>query len=180
LRGEHQIRNALVAVRVLEGTRSAGFDVPDAAVVKGLETVEWPARLELLTLKSGRQVLLDAAHNPEGARALREYLARWHPERPLLVVGIMRDKDADAILRELLPVTSSVIATAADTRRAMPADELAARVSALDPSKTVRACADVLTAVDAALDGNHTVCVAGSIFLAGAVREALEQRDILP
>ena len=179
LRGEHQIHNALVAVRVVEAARDAGFDVSNAAVVEGLETVEWPARLELFTLTSGQQVLLDAAHNPEGARALRDYLVRWHPERPSLVVGIMRDKDADAILRELLPVTSSVIATAADTHRAMPADELAAHVSALDPARAVRACADVLTAVDAALDGNRTVCVAGSIFLAGAVRDALKRRDIL-
>jgi dihydrofolate synthase/folylpolyglutamate synthase len=179
LRGEHQIHNAIVAVRVLEAARGAGLDVPDAAIVEGLETVEWPARLELLTLANGRQVLLDAAHNPEGARALANYLARWHPERPTLVVGIMRDKDTDAILRELLPVTSSVIATAADTRRAMPAAELAARVSALDPAKAVRACADVLTAVDAALDSSGTICVAGSIFLAGAVRDALERRDIL-
>ena len=77
-------------------------------------------------------MLLDAAHNPEGARALRQYLAAWHPERPVLVIGVMRDKDADGILRELLPVTSSVIATAASTPRAMPANELAARVTALD------------------------------------------------
>ncbi len=179
LRGEHQIHNALIAVRVLEVAHAAGLDVSDAAVVEGLETVEWPARLELFTLTNGRQVLLDAAHNPEGARALRAYLARWHPELPSLVVGIMRDKDADAILRELLPVTSSVIATAADTHRAIPADELAAHVSALDPARVVRVCADALTAVDAALDSNRTVCVAGSIFLAGAVRDALKRRDIL-
>ena len=179
LRGEHQIHNAVVAVRMLEAAREAGLDVPDGAIVHGLETVDWPARLELITLADGRQVLLDAAHNPEGARALRAYLARWHPDRPALVVGVMRDKDADAILREILPVTSSVIATAADTPRAMPAEELAAHVSALDPTKAVRACGDVLTAVDAALDSSHVVCVAGSIFLAGAVRDALERRDIL-
>jgi dihydrofolate synthase/folylpolyglutamate synthase len=179
LRGEHQVHNALVTVRVLEAARGAGLDVPDAAIREGLETVEWPARLELLTLTNGRQVLLDAAHNPEGARALRNHLARWYPERPSLLVGIMRDKDADAILQELLPVTSSVIATAADTRRAMPADQLAARVLALDPEKAVRACADVLTAVDAALDASRTVCVAGSIVLVGAVRDALERRGIL-
>jgi dihydrofolate synthase/folylpolyglutamate synthase len=179
LRGEHQIHNAVVAVRVLEAAREAGLDVPEGAIVRGLETVEWPARLELITLANGREVLLDAAHNPEGAHALREYLARWHPDRPALVVSIMRDKDADAILRELMPVTSSVMATAADTPRAMPADELAARVTALDPTKTVRACGDVLTAVDAALDSSRVVCVAGSIFLAGAVRDHLERRDIL-
>ena len=61
----------------------------------------------------------------------------------------------------------------------MPADELAARVTALDPAKAVRACGDVLTAMDAALDCSRTVCVAGSIFLAGAVRDGLERRDIL-
>ena len=179
LRGEHQIQNALVAVRLLEAAREAGLDVPDRAIAHGLENVDWPARLELITQAGGREVLLDAAHNPEGARALRRYLARWHPERPALVVGIMRDKDADAILRELLPVTSSVIATAAETWRAMPADDLAARVVALDPTKAVRACSDVLTAVDAALDSSRVVCVAGSIFLVGAVRDRLERRDIL-
>ncbi len=173
LRGEHQIHNAIVAVRVLEAARREGVDVPDAAIVHGLETAAWPARLELISLLNDRQVLLDAAHNPEGARALRAYLARWHPDRPALVVGIMRDKDVDGILRELLPVTSSVIATAADTRRALSADELAARVTALDPTRAVRAYGDVLTAIDAALDDSRTVCVAGSIFLAGAVRERL-------
>lgn len=179
LRGEHQIHNSIVAVRMLEAAREAGLDIPASAIVEGLERTQWPARLELLTLADGRQVLIDAAHNPDGARALGAYLARWHPERPALVVGIMRDKDADAILRELLPVTSMVIATAADTTRAMPAEELAARAAAIDPGRAVRTYGDVLTAMDAALESSRTVCVAGSIFLAGAVRDGLERRDIL-
>ena len=61
----------------------------------------------------GSRVLLDAAHNPEGARALRRTSPRGIPNGRRWSIGIMRDKDADAILRELLPVTSSVIATAA-------------------------------------------------------------------
>jgi dihydrofolate synthase / folylpolyglutamate synthase len=171
LRGEHQIGNAAVAAAVLDAAREKGLAIPPEAVTRGFETVEWPARLELLHLPDGARVLLDAAHNPEGAHALRAYLARWHPERPALVVGIMRDKDADAILRELLPVTSSVVATAADTPRAMPAAELASRVRVIDAAKPVVVHADVAGAVDAALAGSGTVCVAGSIFLAGAVRE---------
>ena len=128
---------------------------------------------ELLSLANGSRVLLDAAHNPEGARALRTYLARWHPERPSLLVSIMRDKDVDAILRELLPVTSSVIATAAKTPRAMPANELASRVRALDATRAVVACEDASAAIDAAVARSATVCVAGSIFMAGEVRERL-------
>jgi dihydrofolate synthase/folylpolyglutamate synthase len=179
LRGEHQVGNAAVAAAVLDAAREKGLSIPVAAVTRGFETVEWPARLELLHLPDGSRVLIDAAHNPEGAHALRAYLARWEPERPTLVIGVMRDKDADAILRELLPVTSSVIATAADTPRAMPASDLAARVKAIDAERSVVAYADAAVAVDAARAASRSVCVAGSIFLAGAVREHLRGRDIL-
>lgn len=179
LRGEHQVGNAVVATAMLEASRGKIPAIPPSAVTHGLERVEWPARLELLVLPDGTRVLLDAAHNPEGARALREYLARWHPERPTLVIGIMRDKDADAILRELLPVTSSVIATATNTPRAMPANDLASRVRALDAARAVVACDEPGAAIDAAVAARATVCVAGSIFLAGAVRERLQRRGIL-
>jgi len=179
LRGEHQVGNAAVAAGVLEALSGQDVHVPISAVVEGFETVNWPARLQLFQLAGGERVLLDAAHNPEGARSLRSYLATWHPEYPVLVVGVMRDKDADAILRELLPVTSAVIATAADTARAMPATELAARVRALDRDRAITVSADVRGALDAALAQSRTVCVAGSIFLAGAVLECLEPRGIL-
>ena len=175
LRGEHQVGNAVIAAGMLDAARGCGLNIPAAAVTRGFESVDWPARLELVQLASGSRVLLDAAHNPEGARALARYLAAWHPERPALVIGVMRDKDADAILRELLPVTSSVVATAADTPRAMPANELGARVKAVDAARSVVVCADVAAAVDAALATSGTVCVAGSILLAGAVRERLKR-----
>jgi len=179
LRGEHQVGNAVVAARVLEAAGAHGVDVPESAVVEGLETVSWPARLELVQLAEGRRVLLDAAHNPEGARALRSYLAAWHPERPALVIGLMRDKDADAIVGELLPVTSAVFPTAAATARAMPANELAARVRVLDAQRPIQISEDVGAALDAAFGSSTTVCVAGSIFLAGEAREHLERRGIL-
>jgi dihydrofolate synthase / folylpolyglutamate synthase len=179
LRGEHQVGNAVVAVGVLETASANGVDVPIAAVVQGFETVNWPARLELFQLSDGTRVLLDAAHNPEGARALRSYLAAWHPERPVLVIGVMRDKDAEAIVSELLPVTSAVITTEAATPRAMPANELASRVKVLDAQRSIAAYMDVRAALAAAFAHSRTVCVAGSIFLAGTVRECLRQRGIL-
>jgi dihydrofolate synthase/folylpolyglutamate synthase len=179
LRGEHQVGNALVAVRLLEQLREHGLAIPQAAIVHALEQVEWPGRLEQLTVAGGRRVLLDAAHNEEGARALGAYLARWHPDHPTLVVGVMRDKDADGILAALLPATSSVVVTAADTQRAMPANELAARVRAMDGARSVEVFENAADAVDAAIASSPTVCVAGSIFLIGAVREHLGQRDIL-
>lgn len=187
LRGAHQVGNALVAVRLLETARRAGICVPREAIERGLSDVDWPARLELIALPDGRQVLLDAAHNIDGAQALAAHLARWHPERPPLVIGVMRDKDVEGIVDALLPAVSDVIATNATTARAMPAHELADRVrarlggraAAPDRPRDVQADPDALRAVERALARGRTVCLAGSIFIAGAVREALRRRAIL-
>lgn len=178
LRGAHQVGNALVAVGVLEAARSAGIRVDRRAVETGLAEVEWPGRLELIEIP-GARVLLDGAHNVDGARALAAYLQRWHPERPALVIGVMRDKDVHGIVDALLPAVSSVIATTADTSRAIPAPELAARIAARDATRVVRAESDPAAAVDRALAQSATVCVAGSIFVVGAVRDAVRRRAIL-
>jgi dihydrofolate synthase/folylpolyglutamate synthase len=173
LRGEHQVGNALIAVRVLEAARDHGIFVSGEAIERGLSIVQWPARLELLPLEGGRRLLLDAAHNVDGARALSAYLKRWHPERPPLVLGVMRDKDVDGILAALLPVTSAVVTTAAATPRALPAADLARHVAALDPDRRVHAEPDVVQAMMRALKIADTVCVAGSIYLAGEIRDRL-------
>jgi dihydrofolate synthase/folylpolyglutamate synthase len=184
LRGEHQTSNAVVAVRLLEAAAAHGVRVGRDEIEHGLARAEWPARLELLPLDGGRRALLDAAHNAEGAEALAGYLRTWHPERPPLVLGVMRDKDVSAILHALLPVVSTIITTQAPGPRAMPAQELARRVAAAseelgDRGRRVHATSAPEAAIAEALGEADTICVAGSIFLAGAVRDSLKQRAIL-
>jgi dihydrofolate synthase/folylpolyglutamate synthase len=179
LLGEHQVHNALVALRRLEAARDAGVGVTTSGIEVGFATADWPARLEAIPLDGGRRLILDAAHNVDGANALAAYLRRWHPERPLLVVGVMRDKAAADILSALLPVTSRVIVTAAPTPRAMPAPQLAEHVAALAPDRQVDIVSDPDAAIERALQLADTVCVAGSVFLAGAVRPGLKRRAIL-
>jgi dihydrofolate synthase / folylpolyglutamate synthase len=182
LRGAHQVANAIVVTRLLETARRQGISVSTGAIEESLSTTEWPARLELLTLDEGRRVLIDAAHNPDGAQALAAYLRECHPEKPTLVISVMRDKDVDQILMALLPVTSAVIATRAPSPRATPEGELARRIvnlqTALGRDVAVTTIADPEAAVAAALDRSPVVCVAGSIFLAGAVRDALKRRVV--
>jgi folylpolyglutamate synthase/dihydropteroate synthase len=74
---------------------------------------------------------------------------------------------------------SSVIATAADTPRALPAEDLAARINAAGPEVDVRTEPDPMRAVEEALARERTVCVAGSIFVVGAVRDHFRRRAIL-
>ena len=179
LRGAHQVGNALVAIRVLEVARRTGIGLSKAAIERGMTEVRWPGRLELIHLDDGGRLLLDAAHNVDGARALAAYLRVHHPERPILVFGVMRDKDVDGIIGALVPVVSSVIATAAQTPRALPAHDLAIRIKAAGPAVDVGTEPDPTTAVEQALTRGRTVCVAGSIFVVGAVRDHFRRRAIL-
>jgi dihydrofolate synthase/folylpolyglutamate synthase len=102
LRGRHQITNASVAVRLAESLRTHGFDIPPAAIIAGLETANHPGRLERF---EGRpSVLLDGAHNPAGAQALRDYLEEFVTSPLTLVFGAMRDKRLDAMAEVLFPL----------------------------------------------------------------------------
>ena len=115
--------NAVVAVRLLESAAGSGVRMPREAIEQGLAEPQWPARLELIQLDDRRQVLLDAAHNPEGARALAAYLQRWHP-------GTSAARDWRHARQErrrrsrtrCCRHVSTVIATAAPTPRAIPAE----------------------------------------------------------
>ena len=153
LRGEHQVDNARCGSGARGGTGHR-TRAPRGAIAEGLETVEWPARLELFTMTDAGGCCSTPHNNRRRAGAAqlpRTVASRTRPWSS----GSLREQDADAILSELLPVTSSVVATAADTHRAMSADELAARVAALDPGRDVRPCGDVLAALDAALDSTE-------------------------
>ncbi len=127
LHGEHQARNAVLALATAEAffgagpSRSLDIDV----VREAFATVRSPGRLE--RVRSAPSVFLDSAHNPHGARALAAALRDEFAFRRLVaVVGVLRDKDARGILAELEPVVDEVVVTTNGSPRAMGVDELAA------------------------------------------------------
>jgi dihydrofolate synthase/folylpolyglutamate synthase len=178
LAGEHQRANAAVALKLLEtldADQSLGIRVDRAAMRAGLTTTAWPGRLETFETE-GCRVVLDAAHNPAGARALASYLRGVAPDGVTLVFGAMKDKAIAEMLSALAPVVSTAVCTTAPNARAMPAGELAVMASRV--GMTAEAVDDPLTALRRACALGRMVVVAGSIFLLGPVRERLA-RDIL-
>jgi dihydrofolate synthase/folylpolyglutamate synthase len=169
LPGRHQVGNALVAVRLLEAIDAAGIPVGPRAILAGIRDVRWPGRLEWVEIEGG-SVLLDAAHNPAGARSLAEYLEDPVMERLPLVFGVAKDKDVRGMLEVLAPAVSRVVATQASTPRALDAEDVAARVREVAPSLPAIAIRDPLDACREALSGSRRAVVAGSIFLIGEVR----------
>lgn len=168
LEGAHQQANAACALAAAEA-----LGVPQSARREGLLAVRWPGRLERL----GDRVLLDAAHNPQAARALAAALR--DEARPLvLVLAVSSDKDARGIAEPIVGRARSVVVTEAPSTRAMRADELGRLVAGevVPDWRAALARARTLAGDDA------LIVVFGSIFLVGAVRAELtgEAVDPLP
>jgi dihydrofolate synthase/folylpolyglutamate synthase len=173
LRGDHQLANARVAMRVVETLERLGVTIGNRAVVDGLTSVTWPGRLDHRTLAGGREIILDAAHNPAGAAALASYLRSLGGPKPTLVFGAMRDKDVDGMLAALLPAIGRVIVTRPSNPRAADPEELADRIRAIDPALPLGIVASPITAVTTAAETSKFVVIAGSIFLLGDVLQQL-------
>ena len=174
LAGTHQIGNAAVAIKLLEILDGAGTAVPREAVARGLERPDWPGRLDRRFLADGRELLLDAAHNPAGAAALASYLrAEGGALRPL-VFAAMRDKDAVGMFASLLPAVSHLVLTRATNPRSADPSALEAQARALS-DLPVTIAPSVAEALSVAWRVSPRIVVAGSIFLLGDVMKELER-----
>jgi dihydrofolate synthase / folylpolyglutamate synthase len=170
LPGRHQRENAAVAIAILEEVSARGTRVDDAAIRKGLTAAEWPARLERF-VHDDVEILLDAAHNPAGARAMASHLQDIGWSRITLLFAAMRDKDISGMLAPLAHVCARVICTSAPTPRSLPAEELAAIARLFVPA--VETEPDMREAFDRAIGYRMPVVAAGSIFLIGPLRDIL-------
>ncbi len=170
LRGAHQRDNAAVAVAILDELGRQGVRIPDDAVREGLANAEWPGRLERFVVR-GVEVLIDAAHNPAGARALASHLNDLGWSRVTLLFGAMHDKDVGGMLEAVGPRCEAIICTTAPNPRALPATKLARLARHFAPS--VEAIDDPAVALERALDHGRPVVAAGSIFLIGPLRDIL-------
>ncbi|MDH3402249.1 MAG: bifunctional folylpolyglutamate synthase/dihydrofolate synthase [Acidobacteriota bacterium] len=177
LAGAHQLGNLALAVRAVEVLAAAGGPpTTRAAIEAGVARCRWPGRLERIDLASGHQVLLDAAHNPQGAAALKAYLdGEARPYR--LLFGALGDKDVAGALLPLAAGATAVILTTPRSPRAVAP----ARLAELLPEGPVRVEEDAAAALTAALDPPAaTVVVCGSIYLVGEVRRLLRARHGRP
>jgi dihydrofolate synthase / folylpolyglutamate synthase len=165
LAGRHQIENAKIAVALAREVA-----LPQSAVASGLSAVTWPGRLEAIATSSG-EVVLDAAHNPDGAAALAATLASQgrDPARIALVFGAMADKDAGAMLAVLAPHARHRFYVAPEGRRATDPTRLVEHL----PGVVARGIPEALEQARAAAGTGGSVLVAGSIFLVGAARAYL-------
>ena len=176
LLGHYQLENAATAVAALEVLAGRGFNISRDSIINGLAQVSWPGRFQILSYHP--LILVDGAHNPDGARRLKQSLERYFDfDRAILVIGASFDKDIAGIVSELSPLFDKVIVTRSRHPRAMASLPIVAefRKHGVETQAVDNVPAALSLALALAGD-RDLICVAGSLFV---IAEAIDQADRL-
>ncbi|MGD0630010.1 MAG: folylpolyglutamate synthase/dihydrofolate synthase family protein [Terracidiphilus sp.] len=176
LTGAHQHRNlALAIAAAVELATNHGFPIASSAIEEGIRQTRWPARLERIQ-RAGTTWVLDVAHNPAGAWALRAGLNGLLDEggKPrILIFSCLRDKPIAEMSQILFPLFDQVILAPMHTARAAATpDLLAAARAAGTPATVAESVSDALQTAENKIDGGIIV-VSGSVYLVGEARSLL-------
>ncbi|HHZ13336.1 MAG TPA: bifunctional folylpolyglutamate synthase/dihydrofolate synthase [Clostridiales bacterium] len=172
--GEHQLLNAATALTAIEVVKELGLTVSKEAVVQGLLKTRWPGRLE--KIQDNPIILIDGAHNAAGADALAHTVSTYFANDDLtLVLGVLKDKEVDAIVNRLCPLAHKVIITRPDSPRAMDPAELSEKVLVYNNNVTVEP--DIIRAIHKGIDAageQGVILICGSLYLVGAARKYIK------
>ncbi|MCR5641662.1 MAG: bifunctional folylpolyglutamate synthase/dihydrofolate synthase [Lachnospiraceae bacterium] len=165
LLGVYQIGNAAVALRAVDVLRQRGYEISIEAAKRGIATTTWFGRFSLL--QSHPTILVDGGHNPQGAKVLRQSLEAYFPGKKITyVLGVLGDKDVDAMLDQLLPIAERVLTLTVPNPRALGAKELANRIRLYGIEATeVSDVGDAMSRIRR----EEVVCIAGSLYLLSQV-----------
>jgi dihydrofolate synthase/folylpolyglutamate synthase len=179
LAGRHQLRNLALAITAAEQLNQCGFRISPKDIEQGIRMTRWPARFQVIPAEDGSpEVVLDVAHNPAGAWALRSALSTFYEDRPLtFIFGSMRDKAINEIADILFPLADRVIAAQADNPRAASPEEIA------EHGKHTQTDVLLAQSVQAALDRARelagkggVIVITGSIYIVGEALSILSRK----
>ena len=172
--GEHQIENASVAISIAESLEETGMPVTSESIISGLGNTRHPGRLEHID-----GFLLDGAHNPGGAHALRVYLDESVTVPITMIFGSMDDKSVEQIASILFPKADQLILTTAKNSRAIAAEKLFELTLGRVDERHVFVTGTPAEAVGKALElstDEGTIVVTGSLYLVGEIKALLQSQ----
>lgn len=191
LQGLPQHQNSALALAVIQNLRQRGWQIPDAALLQGLEQAQWPGRLQWVPW-GDRPLLLDGAHNPGSALALRAYVdqMRQHPRSPFTphhgitwIMGMLSTKEHEAIFQALLRSGDRLHLAPVPSHSSADPEALAALARDLCPHLAeCRSHDSIATAlgVAAQVPPDRPTVLCGSLYLLGHVLEQGLLRDDAP
>jgi len=182
LKGDYQLRNAAVAIGCCEILERIGYNIKENSIIKGLEKVVWPGRLEILN-KSNNEIILDCAKDPEAINKLVNFLEENGINEVTCCISISNDKDYKNMLRNLLKIGKLFILSKHKVmKRAIDNVILKDYLKDVNPNINCILIDDVKEAVKLGMDLNKRLLVTGSVFTVAEARAYLlnEEEDKLP
>lgn len=178
LGGRHQLRNLALAIGAAAELNAQGIAISAQQVEQGIRETRWPGRFQVMAARDAwPEMVLDVAHNPAGAWALRAALSERIGERRLVFLfGAMRDKAIGEMAEILFPLAEAVVATRPDNPRAASPEEI--RAAAGRTGAEIEEEPDVPKALQRAREraaNGGIVVVTGSIYLVGAVLGIMQE-----
>lgn len=165
--GNFQVQNALVVLETLDAT---GLDIPYNIIYEGLKTTSFPARMEMLSREP--VIILDGAHNPDGAAVLAKELQKYSG-KVTAVIGMMRDKDCREVLQKTLIHCKKAFSVEVENMpRSLSASELCLVASEFTECTPMESYEAALAAAKAVADG--PIFIFGSLYLAAGIRKKLK------
>lgn len=178
LPGAHQTDNAALVLAACEVLQQKNVSIQFDTIKNCLETYKWPGRLEIIN--ASPLIIIDGAHNLMAARHLGKFLKENMSDKIItLIIGVLDDKPYESILRSLLPNCSRVILTRPEIDRSLPPEKLYPYAITILNNTVI--IPDVGAAVNHALDTtppDAAICIAGSLYVVGEAKQALEIRGI--
>ncbi len=181
LLGEHQKENAGTAICALSVLKQSGATVQEDTIRESLKRVSWPGRGELFTrtVDPTTQLMLDGAHNPGGAEILSRTIRSLHYNQLHIMIGILGDKDIEAIAERLLSLARHVTVVTPHNERAPEAQTLARRIRPyLPPSASLNVASSIPEGFPLAtslLQSGDLLVVTGSLYTVGEARDLIEK-----
>lgn len=168
--GEHQIKNAVTALAVLEVLKEEGYHISGHSFESGFACASFPARMEVLSVNP--TIILDGAHNPDGMAALADAVRKYLPGKKITaIVGMLADKDVKSSLHFLAGLFTNVITLAPNNPRAMKAEDLAERFRLNGiPAQAMENAGEALQKGMSLAGEDGALLICGSLYLAGDIR----------
>ncbi len=176
MQGRHQVQNAAAALTALTLLNTQGkIKVSRRAITEGMKKARQIGRFEVM--RKNPYVILDGAHNPDGAKALRETVSRhFQGKKILMIVGILADKEVEEVLDDFLHITKDFVAAAPDNPRKLPAEELAGRIRKKGGRAVViEEAAQAVKYAEEKAGEYDLILFAGSLYMIGEVRGLLHE-----
>lgn len=178
LLGIHQMLNAGVVLHAAETLKEMGYDkISDPAIIRALEKVRWPGRMEVISRKP--LLILDGAHNMDGAINLKESINFYFPEKNvILLLGMLRDKDVTPVTKVLSQDTKKVILFTPNDFRALDAEKLLPLLHESAEGMTAHSIDEAMEKALAVYEDGDLILSAGSLYTIGDLEHAFEKHRI--